>query len=96
MKNLENFLKAYEMNLEFFNLDNLLDEIMDIVYQIEVLENNFNYLTKNQQNKFLILNAKLNNLLENVEIKNELQKKVVNQLKEAIKKEKQKNHIKVA
>jgi len=94
--NLENFLKTYELNLDFFDLDSCLDEIMDITYQIEVLETNFNHLTKKQQNKFLLLNGKLLQLLKQVIPKDDLQKKVINKLKEIIKKEKARQHIKVA
>ena len=94
--NLENFLKSYEVNLEFFDLDNCLDDIMDISYQIEVLERNFNHLTKTEQNKFIYLNGKLLQLLKQTIPKNELQKRVINKLLYIIKKEKEKNHIQVA
>ena len=84
MRNLENFLKSYEINLEYFDLETFEDEIMDISYQIDFLKQHFNEMSKEEKEKFFKLNKKLQNLLKNVKPKNKLQEKIIFQIKKAI------------
>jgi len=84
MRNLENFLKSYEINLEYFDLETFEDEIMDIPYQIEFLKQHFNEMSKEEKEKFFKLNRKLQNLLKDIKPKNKLQEKIIFQIKKAI------------
>ena len=87
MKDLESSLRNYEMNLKYFDLDAFEDEIMDIPYQIELLEQNYGKLSVGQKKKFLELNKKLEEILSHVQAKNSLQEKILDLLKESLKKE---------
>ncbi|SMC09209.1 hypothetical protein [Nitratiruptor tergarcus] len=93
MKNLEKFLESYEINLKYFDLEAFENEIMDIPYQIEVLEQNYDKLTDAQKKKFLELNKKLVEILGNIQAKNSLQEKILEALKESLKVEQEKEHI---
>jgi len=84
MKNLETFLNAYKMNLEYFDISSFEDEIMDIPYQVKILKENFEQLTSSQKILFLELTQELKNRIENVEIENNLEKKIIFSIKEVI------------
>jgi len=94
--NLESFLKGYELNLEYFDLDAFEEEIMDIPYQIETLEQNYDKLTNAQKKKFVELNKKLLYIVNNTKAKNSLQEKILEKLKETLNKEQEKEHIAAA
>ncbi len=95
MKNFNSFLDAYENNINHFDMDVFEDDLMDIPYQIETLENNFDKLTVVQKQNFIQLNSKLEKLTEATTPQNENQKKILKVLKESIALEQQK-HLKVA
>jgi len=84
MRNLENFLKSYEINLEYFDLEVFEDEIMDIPYQVEFLKQHFNEMSKEEKEKFFRLNKKLQNILKNIKPQNKLQEKIIFQIKKVI------------
>ena len=87
MKNLESFLNAYRMNLEFFDLEVFNEDIMDIPYQIETLEKMYEKLSERQREEFAKLNKKLLDMINNAIPQDETQAKILNILKNSIAKE---------
>ena len=87
MKNLESFLNAYRMNLEFFDLEVFNEDIMDIPYQIETLEKMYEKLSERQREEFAKLNKKLLDMINNTIPQDETQAKILNILKNSIAKE---------
>ena len=79
--NLKSFLKNYKVNLEYFDLDAFEDEIMDIPYQIKVLKDNLNKLDENDKKMFFHLNNKLKEKLNEFKPKNDLQNKIIFEIK---------------
>jgi len=81
---LRNFLESYKINLEYFDLDTFEDEIMDIPYQIKVLRENIDKMKENEKKEFIYLNNLLKEKLKKAKPKNELQKRIVFELKKVI------------
>ena len=81
---LKNFLESYKINLEYFDLDTFEDEIMDIPYQIKVLRENIDKMKENEKKEFIYLNNLLKEKLKKAKPKNELQKRIVFELKKVI------------
>lgn len=82
--NLKDFLKSYKINLEYFDLENFEDEIMDIPYQVQVLKEHFNELNEQDRRMFFYLNKKLKEKIASVKSKNVLQEKIIFELKKAL------------
>ena len=93
MKHLEKFLKAYDINLKYFDLDSFLDDIMSIPYQIEQLEANIGAMNDEQKARFFALNKRLKELLEKTEAKDELQHKVLQEIRNKVEIEESLRHI---
>lgn len=87
MKSLENFLNAYRMNLEFFDLDRFAEEIMDIPHQIESIEKMYDKMSEEEKNEFFRLNKRLSDIIERVEPKDEMQVKILEILRNTVEKE---------
>jgi len=87
MKSLENFLSAYRMNLEYFDLDRFAEDIMDIPHQIETIEKMYDKMSEEEKNEFLRLNKRLSDILEKVEPKNEIQVRILKILRDTVEKE---------
>ena len=82
--NLKNFLKSYEINLKYFDLESFEDEIMDMPYQIQVLKEHINDLSEQDKRMFFYLNKKLKEKIKNVKPKNGLQNKIIFELKKIL------------
>ena len=93
MKNLEEFLKAYRLNLENFDLEIFLDDLLDIPNQVMIIERNFDKLTDEQKEQFFKLNKKLADLIEHAQPKNELQEKALQLLRSISKQQEKEGHI---
>jgi len=93
MKNLEKFLKAYRLNLENFDLDMFLDDVLDIPHQVAFLEANIEALNQEQREEFFALNKKLAELLRSTDPKNEMQKKALKLLLDVCSHEVKEGHI---
>ena len=93
MKNLEKFLKAYKLNLENFDLDMFLDDVLDIPHQVAFLEANIEALNKEQRDEFFTLNKRLADLLDSMKPKNEIQKKALELLRDVCAQEVEEGHI---
>jgi len=84
MMNLKDFLKSYEVNLKYFDLENFEDEIMDMPYQIQVLKEHINELNEQEKRMFFYLNKKLKEKVKYTKPKNSLQEKIVFELKKVL------------
>ena len=93
MKNLEEFLKAYRLNLENFDLEIFLDDLLDIPNQVIIIERNFDKLTEEQKEHFFKLNKKLVDLIEHTQPKNELQEKALQLLRSVSKQQEKEGYI---
>jgi aconitase A len=81
---LKSFLESYKINLEYFDINTFEDEIMDIPYQIKVLKENLDKMNENEKKEFIYLNNLLKEKLKKAKPKNELQKRIVFELKKVI------------
>ena len=81
---LKSFLESYKINLEYFDINTFEDEIMDIPYQIKVLKENLDKMNENEKKEFIYLNNLLKEKLNKAKPKNELQKRIVFELKKVI------------
>jgi hypothetical protein len=81
---LKSFLESYKINLEYFDINTFEDEIMDIPYQINILKENLDKLNENEKKEFIYLNNLLKEKLKKTKPKNELQKRIVFELKKII------------
>ncbi len=87
MKDLKSFLTALENNVDFFDINILEYDMMDIPYQIKKIDENIKILSdKNVRRYFNILDVLKEKALKATP-KNELQKEVINDILEAVDKE---------
>ena len=93
MERIESFLRAYETNLEHFDLDCFIDDLMDLPYQLEFLKANKGTMSNSQKERFRILNAKLKEFVERAEAKSELQLRVLQEIKRMVETEESLRHI---
>ena len=82
--NLKDFLNTYKINLEYFDLESFEDEIMDIPYQIQILKEHINELNEQDKRMFFYLNKKLREKINGIKPKNDLQNKIIFELKKAL------------
>ncbi len=81
---LRDFLKSYEMNLKYFDLETFEDEIMDIPYQIKMLKRHLKDLNEKDKKMFFYLNEKLKKIINNTKPKNKLQEKIILEIKSVL------------
>ena len=93
MKNLEKFLNAYRLNLENFDLDMFLDDVLDIPHQVAFLESHIEALNQEQREEFFALNKRLAELLRSTHPKNEIQKKALELLRDICYQEEKEGHV---
>jgi hypothetical protein len=95
MIDLKSFLEAYESNVSFFDIDVFEDDVMDIPYQIETLDKNFDKLTATQREKFIKITNLLDKKVKNIIPANIKRKDILEIIKQSISSE-QNNLQKVA
>ncbi len=77
MKNLESTLTALESNTNFFDITVFEEEMMDIPYQISLIDENIKSLTKKQYEKFIGILAVILKKAEIAKYNTDMQKNIL-------------------